>query len=120
MHLNNFGLFITPGLSTFNSGGNSSLILVGTCHFELEIQSTQIPKLPIKKKHLKFEPILAPILENLTNFHFGSNFENFANFPSKNDIFICQSVRFWGQNFRERGYSHVKAYGEEGPISQKL
>ena len=77
--LNIFSLFITPRLSTFNSGGNSSLILVGTCmdyricHFELEIRSTQYQNYPLKK-NLKFEPILVQILENFTNFHFGSNF----------------------------------------------
>ena len=92
MLLNIFGLFITPRLSTFNSGGNSSLI--ETYHFELEIRSTQIPKLPIKKKkkkkkNLRFEPILVQIIEKLTNFDFGSNFENFTNFPLKNSLFIC-------------------------------
>ena len=104
MLLNIFGLFIVPRLSTFNSGGNSNLI--ETYHFELEIWSTQIPKLPIKKKKkkkVKFEPILAQIIEKLTNFHLGSNFENFTNFPRKTGLLICQSVRFWGQNFRERG-----------------
>ena len=32
----------------------------------------------------KFEPILAQILENLTNFYFGSDFANCTNFWSKN------------------------------------
>ena len=41
--LNIFGLLL--GFN-FQLWGNSSLI--GTYHFELEIRSTQIPKLPIK------------------------------------------------------------------------
>ena len=77
LFLNIFGLFITPRLSTFNSGGNSGLILVGHC----EMETRSIPK-------------FRKILENLTNFHFGSILENCANFPRKNDLFICQSSRF--------------------------
>ena len=42
LFLNIFGLFITPRLSNFNSGGNSGLNLVG--HFEMGIRSIQIPK----------------------------------------------------------------------------
>ena len=36
LFLNIFGLFITPRLSTFNSGGNSGLILEGTLKWKLD------------------------------------------------------------------------------------
>ena len=88
----------------------------------MPLWSTQIPNLPIKTKRKKErkkkekEKKKKKKKKVWANFHFGSNFENFTNFPRKKVLFICQSLRFWGQNFRERGYSH----GEEGRISQKL
>ena len=53
------------------------------------------PDFLLKVSTLQHKPLdMAQILEKLTNFYFGSDFENCTNFPRKNDLFICQSSRF--------------------------
>ena len=110
-----YSLLLGFKLSTLGvTRGNSSLILVGTCHFDphkyqnypLKKKKKKERKKERKKKRKrkrkrkkKFEPtfILAQILKILPTF------------PEKKVLFICQSVRFWGENFRENcEISHFK------------